>query len=345
MSFRSWVTTITLILLGLVIYFAWNDIVGVWMLLEKINIWLLLVLIPVQLFSYYATGNIIFSYLRAKGNLREMSHWVTTRMALELNFVNHILPSGGAAGFSYLGWVLGRHGVGAGRATMAQIVRFSMTFVSFLAIMAIAVLTLILDHQIDRVVIFVSVLLTSIAIITVVLLIYIIGSKKRLTRFSGWLTDVSNRTIVTFSRGKSRRTVKREVLQNFFDDLHQDYLEIRSEKNILVKPLVWSVLQNIADVVLLEVAFMALGTWVNPAILLIAFGASAVAGITSVMPAGVGIYEAIMIGFLASAGVPADVAITGTLLARVVLVLGTIVFGYLFYQLTILKHGKHPIKR
>jgi uncharacterized membrane protein YbhN (UPF0104 family) len=47
-----------------------------------------------------------------------------------------------------------------------------------------------------------------------------------------------------------------------------------------------------------------------------------------------------MIAFLASAGVPAEVAIAGTLLARATLLVGTILFGYIFYQLTINKYGK-----
>jgi hypothetical protein len=50
-----------------------------------------------------------------------------------------------------------------------------------------------------------------------------------------------------------------------------------------------------------------------------------------------------MIAFLASAGVPADIAIAGTLVARVTLLLGTVIFGYLFYQLTIVKYGKNPV--
>jgi len=49
--------------------------------------------------------------------------------------------------------------------------------------------------------------------------------------------------------------------------------------------------------------------------------------------------------FLASAGVAAEVAIAGTLLARVILMVGTIAGGYVFYQLTIVKYGKSPIKR
>jgi len=101
-SFRGWLTIITLGLLAIVVVAAWPEIVKAWLLLGQVNISISLLLIPVQFFSYYATGGMIFSYLRAKGNLKDMSHWGTTRLALELNFVNHILPSGGAAGFSYL---------------------------------------------------------------------------------------------------------------------------------------------------------------------------------------------------------------------------------------------------
>jgi hypothetical protein len=52
-----------------------------------------------------------------------------------------------------------------------------------------------------------------------------------------------------------------------------------------------------------------------------------------------------MIAFLASTGIPTEVAIAGTLLARVLLMLGTILFGYVFYQLTILKYGKSTTER
>jgi uncharacterized protein (TIRG00374 family) len=101
----------------------------------------------------------------------------------------------------------------------------------------------------------------------------------------------------------------------------------------------------LADVALIFIAFLSLGIYVNPATLFVAFGVSSIVSILSVAPGGAGIYEAVMIAFLASASVPADVAIAGTLLARVTLVLGTIIFGYVFYQLTINKNGKNPIKR
>ena len=85
---------------------------------------------------------------------------------------------------------------------------------------------------------------------------------------------------------------------------------------------------------------MSLSTWVNPAILFIAYGLSSIVSSFSGTLGGTGVYEAIMVTFLASAGVTASVAIAGTLLARVILLAGTILFGYIFYQLTINKYGK-----
>lgn len=342
MTFKSWVTTITLVLLGIVIFFAWPEIVQAWELLDRINLWVLALLIPVQFFSYYATGGMIFSYLRAKGDLKEVSRWRMTRTALELNFVNHILPSGGAAGFSYLGWVLSRLGVRPGRSTMAQIIRFALTFLSFVVLLVFAVVALIIDEQISRTVILLCLLLAVLAIGATIGTIFIIGSEIRLRRFSVWLTGKINRFVAKLTRGRKPAVVGDSVILVFFMDLHDDFKAIRKDKRILIRPFIWAVLANMADVALLWIAFWSLGYMVNPAILFVAFGVSSIAGALSATPGGAGVYEAIMITFLASTGIPADVAIAGTLIARVTLVMGTVAFGYVFYQLTVNKYGKRP---
>lgn len=340
MSFRSWATIITFILLALVVFFGWGQITLAWRLLGSVNLWIWALLIPVQLASYYATGGMIFSYLRSKGNLQQTTHWQMTRIALELNFVNHILPSGGAAGFSYLGWVLGRHGVSAGRATMAQIIRFVLSFISFVSIVIIAVIVLAFDHQIDRTIIVVSTLLVFVATSGTTLIIYLVGNHKRLIAFSGVVTRTVNKVASLFMGKNKRQILKLESVEVFFTDIHTDYLEIRREKKILIRPLLWSIITNILDVSLILIAFLSLGFWVNPATLFIAFGIASIISILSASPGGAGVYEAIMIAFLASAGVEPDKAIAGTLLARATLLVGTILFGYIFYQLTLNKYGK-----
>jgi hypothetical protein len=326
-------------LLALLVFFGWNQITLAWGLLGRVNLWIWLLLIPVQLFSYYAIGGMIFSYLRSKGNLKKTTHWQMARIALELNFVNHILPSGGAAGFSYLGWVLKQHGVSVGRATMAQIIRFVLSFISFVAIVIVSVLVLIFDHKIDKVIIIVSTILVLSTILGTSFVIYIVGSHKKLIKFSGWVTTTVNKITSFFIRGKKKQLLQLQTVEDFFTEIHTDYIEIRHEKKILIRPLIWAIVNNLLDVSLILIAFLSLGFSVNPAILFIAFGTASILSVVSALPGGAGVYEAIMIAFLASAGVPPDMAIAGTLLARVTLLVGTVLFGYIFYQLRINKYG------
>lgn len=345
MSFRTWVSIITVVLLGLVVFFGWSEIVEAWNLLGQVDLWILSLMIPVQFLTYYATGGMIFSYLRGKGSLKDTSQWQMTRMALELNFVNHILPSGGAAGFSYLGWLLGKHGVKAGRATMAQIIRFVLTFIAFVFLLIIAVLIVTVDEGVSRFVLMISAGLVVAVVAATLFTVYILDSKVRLHSFAGWLTRVTNNAVKKITRGKKVDAVKREVIEEFFGDIADDFEEMKKDKKILVRPFLWGIVANVTDVALLFIAFWALGFMVNPAMLLIGFGISALVSSVAITPGGAGVYEAVMIGFLATAGVPAHIAVAGTLLARVLLIIGTIVFGYVFYQLTILQYGKSPTQQ
>ncbi len=342
MPIRYLVTVITFILLSLILFFGRHEIINAWQLMDNVDLWMLALLIPVQLLSYYATAGMIFSYLRSKGDLSKTSHWQMTRIALELNFVHHILPSGGVAGFSYLGWLLRHHGVSIGRSTMAQIIRFVIAFFGFVSILIVAVIFLTLDNQINKLIVIISATFVIAAIVSTVLGIYIVGSRKRLAKLSDWVSSFVNGIIRKITGGKHTKIIDPKRVDHFFDELHQDYVEIRRDKGLLLFPYIWALATNILDVALIAIAFMALGYWVSPAILFIAFGISSAAGVASSIPGGAGVYEAVMIAFLASAGVPADIAIAGTLLARVTLLLGTILFGYFFYQLTINKYGRIP---
>ena len=345
MKFRTWLSIITLTLLAVVVVAAWGDIREAFGYLGKVDLWILALIIPVQFVSYFATGEMIFSYLRAKGNIRELNVLKVTRMALELNFVNHVFPSGGAAGAAYFSWLLSRHGVSSGRAIMAQIVRFALTFLSFVLLLLVALSVLIIDHSVDRVTILLSLLLAVLAVGATIGGMYLLGSKKRLDAFATWLTRSVNRIVRRVTRGKKRSILKETAITTFFVDIHDDFLAIRRDKKILTKPFLWAILANIMDVVLIYIAFWSFGVQVNPALIFIAFGLASIAGAVVVTPGGAGVYELVMVAFLTSAGVPPTTAIAGTLLARVLLMLLTVVFGYAFYQFTVVKYGKAPTQR
>lgn len=346
MRIRTWISIITVALLVLVLFLARGELLEAWLLLEQVDLWILALMIPVQIISYYAIGGMIFSYLRRKKELKKVGHWQTTRMALELNFVNHVLPSGGAAGFSYLGWVLTHYGVRPGRATMAQIIRFFLTFVSFVIMLIIAVAWMAFDLGVSRFILVVSILLVIAAVGGSLGLMHVISREQTLKKFARWLTRTTNRFVAWLTRGKKPHTVQESSIEEFFADLHKDYREILAEKNILWRPFLWSFVANITDVLLIFIAFWALGVVVNPAIILVAYGIASIVGSLAVTPGGTGAYEAMMIATLASAGVPPHSAIAGTLLARVILLVGTVVLGYIFYQVRLVQFGERsPIEK
>lgn len=340
MSSRHWITIITLLLLAVVVFFGWHQITEAWKLLGSVNLWIFSIILPIQLLSYFTVGEIMFSYLRAKGDLRKMTRWQMTRLSLESNFVNHIVPVPGAAGFSYLGWVLHRYGVSVSRSTMAQIIRLIMIFMSFVVLILLSVIALTFDHKVNRVTVGVTLIFVIVSVGTTSFLVYVINNKQRLIRMSAKITKIINKFIFKISRGKKKQALKLDKVEGFFTEMHRDYLSIKRDKRILVKPIVWAFITNILDVSLIFIAFWSLGFVLNPAALFIAFGLSSIAAIFAATPGGTGVYEAIMIAFLASSGVSAEVAIAGTLLARATLLTLTILFGYVFYQLTINKYGK-----
>lgn len=342
MSFKAYLSIFTAVAIILIIYFSRHELVTAWRLLEDVNFWILLLLIPVQFISYYAVGAMIFEYLKSKGDLTTTSKATMTRIALELNFVNHTLPSGGISGISYLNWRLKHLGVSGGRATMAQVVRFIASFGVYLVLLLIALVLLTIDGGINRFTVLFSSMLGMTIIFGSLFVLYIIGSEVRLKLFSRsvsrWLSRVSRHVL------RRRSPLVQEArIQKFFEDLHDDYLELRREPGVLKKPIIWAFVFNIAEIAMFILAFGALGTWINPAPLLIAYGIAGLAGIVVITPGGAGAYEALMIFFLGTSGISPGVAIAGILLTRVILITGTIISGYIFYQLAILRYGKSPV--
>ena len=72
-SFRTILTLLTAVLVGYVVYQNWPDIVEATRHLSETNIFVLLLLVPEQLFMYYACGEIFFSYLRRRKDVKKIS--------------------------------------------------------------------------------------------------------------------------------------------------------------------------------------------------------------------------------------------------------------------------------
>jgi len=130
------------------------------------------------------------------------------------------------------------------------------------------------------------------------------------------------------------------AVRRYCDDLHTDFLELRRDKKLLWQPFVWSIVFTIMEILPFWMTFQSLGVSVNPASILIAYGVATTMAVVVATPGGAGAYEAVMVGILALSGVSQGQAIVGTMLYRVIAIVTTLVFGYAFYQLTIMRYGR-----
>lgn len=340
MSFRNWVSVVTLVLLALIIYFSRHEIVKAWDLLGTVNLWILALIIPGQILVYFAAGEMMFSYLRRKKAISHVSPVDQGIMALEMNFVNHTLPSAGVSGISYMTWRLSKIGIPPARAAAAQLVRYVMGFVAFITLLLVAVAAITLDGNINRWIILISGMVVFMMLGITVLLVFVIGSRIRMEKVATWVARMINRIVRRITFGRKKNIINDTTVLKFFDEMHEEYVLLRRDYKALFQPYLWGLAFNALDVLLFMITFWALGTPVNPAAVLIAYGLASIAGFIIVTPGGAGAYEAIMVSFLASTGVQPGVAIAGILLTRVAVLIGTIGMGYIFYQRTILKYGK-----
>jgi len=324
---------------------ARHELVEAWHLMGRVNLLILILLIPIQFASYYAGAEIFFTYLRSRGQLKRTNMLQATAMSLELNFVNHIFPSGGVSGVSYMIWRLGKLGVAAGQATMAQIMKYVVQMGTFMVLMALALIWTTLENRMANWVI----AATAIGITSLIFLVlfggYLIGSRSRMKNFARWLTKTLNSLVKKVTFGRKSEILELERTKRFFLDFHSDFVVLKNDKKLLVKPIIWSFLFNLFEILLFMVSFWALGTWANPAALLIAYGAATLTGIFMLTPGGAGAYEALMIGILTASGIAGGTAFAGVILARTILIIGTLVSGFVVYQHALHKYGRPDLDK
>ena len=182
----------------------------------------------------------------------------------------------------------------------------------------------------------------AVTVLLVVLLFgnFIFGNKIRIVSFSHWLSDLINHIgrIVTF--GRRKQSVSSGKLDKFFLDFNEDITALKRDRRLLKQPIAWSFIFNLLDVSLFFVTFLALGKVVDPSILLISYGAATICGNFMITPGGIGAYEAMMVTVLTTGGVDAATALTGVLLARMLLLMGTLSTGFVAYQYALHKYGR-----
>lgn len=297
--------------------------------LGRINLLWLLLIIPLKLINIDAYARLYRNLFATLGN--KVGYRSMLKITLELNFVNSILPSGGVSGVSYFSVRMRSEGVSGAKATLAQVMKFLLLFISFQPLLVLGVLFLAARGQANNLVIMVATSLITLLIVGTLVGIYIIESRQRISSFLTFITRLLNWFISVIRRGQPE-TINIAGAQKAFNELHEDYWVFKKNLRDLKWPLFHTTVANLTEIATLYVIYVAFGSLVNFGAVILAYAVANFAGLISVLPAGIGIYEGLMTAVLAATGIPARISIPVTIMFRVLTMFMILPLGYFFYQ-------------
>lgn len=331
-SWKLILTIVTFVALAALCYFAQDQIAETIKNFGEVNNYALIFMLVGQAINYHSYTRLymdLFHILNEKVPYKKM-----LPITLEINFVNNIFPSGGVSSFSYFGLRMKAEGISTGKSTLVQMMRFILTFVSFQILLFAGLLFLSLGGSVNRFALLVAGSLATLLFVGTLIVAYVVGSKRRINMFFTFITRVVNRLIHIF-RPKHPETINIARVERVFTELHENYMELKSNPKVLRRPLWDALWANIGEIFTIYVVFIAFGQFVNPGAVIIAYAVANFAGLISVLPGGVGIYEALMTGVLAAAGVPAGTSLPVIIMYRILNMLLQLPPGYYFYHKSI----------
>ncbi|MBR6505531.1 flippase-like domain-containing protein [Candidatus Saccharibacteria bacterium] len=342
-SVRAILSILTVILVGYVVYQNWPDIVDTFHHLGETNLFVLLLLVPEQLFMYYACGQIFFSYLRNRKNVKEFSAKEILTISTELNFVNHAVPAGGLGGLAYLTYRLRPFNVTAGQASFLYIFRYAVTTVvnyaqALVAILVLLALNLIPDSAMW--VIPVSLLMNFGVALGLGLIVYVASSKKRIGFFSRIVAKLVNTVVKITTFGHRNHFIRDEKISDYFADIHESVKIAKDNKRYLRTPVLWGFIYSFFEIATYWIVAISLG---RPELLPFILVGEAIGSVfDGIVPYG--LYELGMAGVMIALGVDFPTATIVTVMTRVFTLIFTIITGTVPYYKVIRGKDDHDNK-
>ena len=247
-----------------------------------------------------------------------------------------MFPSGGVSGISYFTLRLRSLGVNGPKSTLAQLIKLLLLYIAFQPLLILGLLCLAARGHVNGLILVVASSIITLLVVGTFGFIYMIESRSRINTFLTAVTKAINKILGLFRR--KQETINIAGAQKSFSDLHDNYKLLKERWRELKMPFVYMLIANATEVAAVYVVYIAFGRLVNVGAVILAYAVANFAGLISVLPAGIGIYEALMTAVLAATGISAGLSIPVTIMYRVINMAIQLTPGYFFYQKAI-KNG------
>ena len=291
--------------------------------------WLPLALVSEALFQCNE-GAIYWAMYRIIGYRPRLRRVIA--LTLAASFVNRVAPSAGMSGTTLFAERMARKGVPPGTTVTVNLARYMLDYGAFLLVLAIGLLYLSRHHDLTAVEVRAA-LLFGVAVLALLTFAgVLIARRERLARAAAALARLVNRVGHTLGR--------RSLLTD--EDASRHVEEVLSAMALLSRArprtaalVVMGFLIHVFDLLGLLIVFHAIGYPVHLGIMIAGYGLGYLAGFISLVPSGLGVFEATMTAVYKSLGIPLEVAALTTLLYRLFSLWAPLLAGYLALHLVV----------
>ena len=296
--------------------------------LKLSNLWLVLLAIVIQIFTYFLytwRWNIINKTANMDLGIKKSLPMVLVSLA-----VNNITPSGRGGGEPVRAYLLAKEGHFKFEDTFATVIadRALDTF-PFVILAILTIIGIILTFSLDIKLIAFLVICVTLITAAVILLIYVCINEAFGVKLTSWIIKIVRRLYKKFNEGTEQRIIEAvKVFQARMNALLRNAL--LRDRTILYHALPLSFVIWIFEILRVYVVFLAFGANVSPIIIGEVFILASFVGMIPLLPGGLGAVDGIMILFYATAGITASISAAATVVERLISFWMTTFVGLIF---------------
>ncbi|MYB40302.1 flippase-like domain-containing protein [Candidatus Saccharibacteria bacterium] len=334
-KFKIIVNVATILIIAFFIFTSWEWILEALVQMKDLVWWLVILQVPAKLMSLGAVAHLYYSYFQNTGTLGKLKLKEMYKIAMELNFINGVFPNAGASGFSYLSLRLRPFGINVAASTLAQSMRYVLTFLSFLIFLGLGLFILAIDGRANDLVMLIGGSVFFLAIFGTIVFIFLISSRKRIKEFTAWLPKAINKIVQTIHYRSDKELIDMVKVERVLGEIHLGYMDLKRNFGALRQPFIYALGVNFFEIATVYVVYLAFGEFVNPGSVILSYAVANFAGLVTILPGGIGLYDALMVRVATITGVKGDLALGATLVYRVFNLFTLIPVGMVFYYFAV----------
>jgi uncharacterized protein (TIRG00374 family) len=253
-------------------------------------------------------------------------------LTLAASFVNRMAPSAGLSGTTLFAERMARSGIPAGRTVTVNVARYMLDYGAFLVVLCFGMLYLSSHHELTRLEVRAA---AGFGAFTLAVLgggLVLVTRRAALVKFAAWVGGVLGWVA---ARLGLRRSVKRGQAAELVEEILSAVALLARARGQTAALLVMAFFIHIFDLLSLLIVFAAMGHLPHLGVMIAGYGLAYLAGFVSLVPSGLGVFEASMTAVYVSLGIPLATAAIVTLVYRLVSLWLPLLAGYLAFHLVL----------